>query len=259
MNSDNLDTNVIGCARCQAQESLSFEFSMAFQPIVDIVRKEVFAYEALVRGVNGESAWSILSKVCDENRYQFDQACRVKAIEWAAKLNLKTKLSINFLPNAIYQPERCIRTTLEAAKRFNFPVENIMFEFTEVEKYENANHVRRVVEYYQSLGFLTAIDDFGAGYSGLNLLSDFQTDIVKLDMHLIRNIHRDAKRQKIVRHCVAMLKDLNITPLVEGVENAEELECLRAMGISLVQGYLISKPGFESLPQPNFSAFERSF
>ena len=64
-----------------------------------------------------------------------------------------------------------------------------MFEFTEVEQVEDSTHIKRVIEYYQSLGFITATDDFGSGYSGLNLLADFQSNIIKLDMELIRDIH----------------------------------------------------------------------
>ncbi|EMQ2878779.1 EAL domain-containing protein, partial [Vibrio navarrensis] len=160
--------------------------------------------------------------------------------------------SINFLPNAVYQPERCIRTTLEAAKKYDFPTENIMFEFTEVEKIEDSQHVERIVSYYQSLGFKTAIDDFGSGYSGLSLLADFQTNIVKLDMGLIRDIDRDTTRQSIVTHCLAMFRDLNITPLAEGVESEGEYRWLKEAGVVLMQGYLFAKPGFESLPPVNF-------
>ena len=79
-----------------------------------------------------------------------------------------------------------------------------MFEFTKVEKIEDSQHVERIVSYYQSLGFKTAIDDFGSGYSGLSLLADFQTNIVKLDMGLIRDIDRDTTRQSIVTHCFAI-------------------------------------------------------
>ncbi|WP_342157531.1 EAL domain-containing protein, partial [Proteus mirabilis] len=85
-------------------------------------------------------------------------------------------------------------------------------------------------------GFLTAIDDFGSGYSGLNLLADFQTNIVKLDMQLIRGIDVDLTRQSIVRNCLMMFKDLNITPLAEGVETLAELGCLIALGVPFIQG-----------------------
>lgn len=93
----------------------------------------------MARGLNNESAYSVISKVNDDNRYLFDQQCRIKAIALAAKLNIDSILSINFLPNAIYKPERCIRTTLDAAKKYNFPANRIMFEFTEGEKIEDSS------------------------------------------------------------------------------------------------------------------------
>jgi EAL domain-containing protein (putative c-di-GMP-specific phosphodiesterase class I) len=179
--------------------------------------------------------------------------CRVKAIALAAKLHIDSMLSINFLPNAIYKPECCIRTTLEAAKKYNFPSERIMFEFTEVEKIEDSAHVKRIVSYYNSLGFKTAIDDFGSGYSGLNLLADFQTDIVKLDMELVRNVGSDKVRQSILTHCLNMLDDLNITALAEGIETSEEYSWLKNAGVELMQGYYFAKPGFESLPRVDVS------
>ena len=161
-------------------------------------------------------------------------------------------LSINFLPNAIYKPERCIRTTLEAAHKYNFPTENIIFEFTEVEKLEDNKHIRTVVEYYQSLGFKTATDDFGSGYSGLNLLADFQTDIIKLDMELIRGIASNKARQHIIKNCLSMFKDLGIRPLAEGIETEEEFLWLKNAGIELMQGYYFARPAFESLPEVSF-------
>ncbi|MFT4765634.1 MAG: EAL domain-containing protein (putative c-di-GMP-specific phosphodiesterase class I), partial [Oleispira sp.] len=197
----------------------------------------------------------VFSKVNDDNRYVFDQLCRVKAIALAAKLNIDSMLSINFLPNAIYKPERCIRTTLEAAKKYHFPSERIMFEFTEVEKIEDSAHVKRIVSYYNSLGFKTAIDDFGSGYSGLNLLADFQTDIVKLDMGLVRNVGSDKVRQSILTHCLNMLDDLNITALAEGIETSEEYSWLKNAGVELMQGYYFAKPGFESLPSVDVSLY----
>lgn len=241
------------CSQCSDAEGLGFDFTMAFQPIINCHTQQIFGYEALVRGLNNESAYSIISQLNDDNRYIFDQLCRIKAIALAAKLGIDSMLSINFLPNAIYKPERCIRTTLEAAKQYDFPTENIMFEFTEVEKLEDNKHIRSVVEYYQALGFKTATDDFGSGYSGLNLLADFQTDIIKLDMELIRNITSNPARQHIVRNCLNMFKDLGVTALAEGIETVEEFAWLQNEGVELMQGYLFAKPGFESLPSVNFN------
>ncbi|GAC19225.1 EAL domain-containing protein [Paraglaciecola arctica] len=252
MSKESIIYDRFSCNKCADKGSLDFDFTMAFQPIVNCYKNEIFGYEALVRGLNQESAYSIISKVNDDNRYLFDQLCRVKAISLAAELKLQSMLSINFLPKAIYQPERCIRTTLDAAKKYNFPTDKIMFEFTEVEKIEDVNVVKKIVKFYEKLGFITAIDDFGAGYAGLGLLADFQTCIIKFDMGLIRNINQDKPRQFIIKNCLNMLRDLDVIPLAEGVETLDEMQWLRGAGIELMQGYFFAKPGFESLPEVNF-------
>lgn len=114
------------CVGCHDDVKLPFEFRMAFQPIVDLAAQRIWGYEALVRGVNGESAYSILSQVTDDIRYRFDQASRVMAIETAGALfaGRDLKLSINFMPNAVYEPSACIRKSLAAAKRAQFPHQN---------------------------------------------------------------------------------------------------------------------------------------
>ncbi|WP_299403434.1 EAL domain-containing protein [Acaryochloris sp. IP29b_bin.148] len=220
---------------------------MAFQPIVNLSNGTIFAQEALVRGLNQESAASILGQVTDESRYRFDQACRVKAIQLAAELDIQSILSINFLPNAVYQPELCIRTTIETAQKCNFPLHQILFELTEVEKVRDYAHVRDIIEHYQKLGFKTALDDFGAGYSGLNFLADFQPDFIKLDMALIRNIDHDKGRQAIVKGIIQVCRDLAIEPIAEGIETEAELAVLKQMDIQLCQGYYFAKPSFRSI------------
>lgn len=229
---------------------------MAFQPIVDLTSRTVFAYEALVRGPGEESAASILALVNDQNRYRFDQACRVRAIELASRLRLHDipdcKLSINFLPNAVYRPETCIRATLEAAQLFDFPLERLMFEVTEVEQIEDPSHLKRIFDEYSKRGFTTAIDDFGAGYSGLNLLASFQPQIIKLDMALTRNIHSDRVRQAIVAGILQVASRLNIEVIAEGIELGEERDVLVNLGVRYMQGFLFAHPGFETLVVPEF-------
>lgn len=238
----------MGCRECLGGAGLPFGFSMAFQPIVSLSRREVFAYEALVRGADGEPAAEVFRHVNEDNRYRFDQACRVKAIDLASRLSVPTYLSINFMPNAVYRPELCIRTTLEAAESVGFPVDRIVFEITEGEQVEDRDHLRDIVRHYQKRGFLTAIDDFGAGFSGLNLLADVRTDLVKLDMALVRKVHEDAGRRAIIRGVALMCADLGMRLIAEGVETREELTCLRELGIDLFQGYLLARPAFEGLP-----------
>ena len=238
-----------GCCACRDGKGLNFPISMAFQPIVDLQRRQIFAHEALVRGSLGESAGSLLAQVSDDNRYAFDQSCRIKAVEWAANLNVPAMLSINFMPNAVYKAETCIRATLEAAKRFNFPLQRIIFEVTEQEQVLDIDHLTGILQAYRKQGFMTAIDDFGAGYAGLNLLADFQPDLIKLDMQLIRNIDQDSVRQILVEATLQMCRKLNVRVIAEGIESLAELRTLQAMGVELFQGYLLARPAFESLPE----------
>jgi len=160
-------TRPLQCGDCRDGGALDFAFSYAFQPIIDLQQRTVFAHEALVRGPAGEGAMSVLARVNDSNRYRFDQACRVKAIEVAARLGMQSRLSINFLPNAIYRPEVCIRTTLQAAREHGFPIEQIIFETVESEQVNDGNWLSQVFREYRRIGFMTAIDDLrGAGCEG---------------------------------------------------------------------------------------------
>lgn len=238
------------CMGCRQSDNLPFKFKMAFQPIVDVTAHQVWGYEALVRGENGEPAYSILEQVGEENRYSFDQAARVMAIETAGPLfaGRDLRLSINFMPNAVYEPSACIQKSLAAAKRAHFPHQNLMFEFTENEKMTDPAHVSRIVEAYRKFGFWTALDDFGAGYAGLGLLSRLQPDLIKIDMELLRDIHLSRAKQTIVSGIVAIARELEVRVLAEGVENEAELAVLRGAGISLFQGYHFAKPSFMCLP-----------
>lgn len=235
------------CHGCKNTSEPDLDFAFAFQPIVDVRDQSIFAHEALVRGINGEGALSVLAKINDKNRYRFDQLCRIRAISTAVQLGITENLSINFLPNAIYRPELCIRSTLEAARLHNFPLNRLIFETVESEHIDNNHHLANILREYRGFGLQTAIDDFGGGYSGLTLLADFQPDIIKLDIALVRNIHRDRSRQVIVRGVVIICAELGIKIIAEGVEHAEERDFLSDCGIFLMQGYWFAKPAFQAI------------
>lgn len=241
-----------GCDMCaeRGKDAFALDLKMAFQPIVDTREGKIFAHEALVRGPNGEGAGFVLDRVTHENRYAFDQKCRVTAIESASRAGIRDRISINFMPNAVYKPENCIQTTLWAADKCDFPLENIIFEFTEGEAVSDLGHLKNIFEEYRSHGFLTAIDDFGAGYSGLIRLADLRPDLLKLDMALIRDIQNHPRRRKIVSAMVRLCDDLGITVIAEGIESEDELYCLEDMGIGLFQGYLLARPRLEAHAPP---------
>ena len=228
-------------------------FTMAFQPIVDVICGGVFAYEALVRGPNGEGAADIFAQVSEANRYSFDQQCRVRAVELAAQLGLIEQdacLSINVLPNAVGESSSCVQQTLAAAQAVGLPTERIIFEFTEGEPLADHEQLIWVIRNYREMGFRTAIDDFGAGYSGLTLLTRFQPDLIKLDMALIRGVDQDPIKRAVVGGILHMCEDLGIAVVAEGLETVGEFRALRDLGLSLLQGFLFAAPGVEHMPAP---------
>ena len=231
-----------GCGACADGTQFPIPFTMAFQPIVDMQERRIYGYEALVRGLEGQSAHSVLSQVTPDNRYAFDQSCRVVAIELAAKFGLDRRLSINFMPNAVYQPKACIKATLNAAERVNFPLDLISFEILEDERITDVAHLLGIIAEYRSHGFRVALDDFGSGYSGLNALVDLTVDVVKLDMALIRDIDKDRRRQAITKGMISACRELGIDIVAEGVESVGELDWLTQAGVRYVQGYLLSRP-----------------
>ncbi len=247
------------CANCQKDQRLDFEIKMAFQPIVDARDRSIFGYEALVRSADGAGAPEVIARVRPEQLYRFDQTCRVKAIETAARLGLRQYLSINFLPNAVYEPATCIRLTLEAARRCGFATDKLIFETAESEQVRDEAHLTRIFRDYKDRGFLTALDDFGAGYAGLNLLAEFQPSIIKLDMALIRGVDRSASREAILRGMVAIARDLGSVLLAEGVETVQEFKCLYGLGIPLFQGYLFGKPQLEHLGEVSDATWAACF
>ena len=246
--------NCVGCR----ESAEDFGLAMAFQPIVDVEEERVVAYEALVRGANGEGAGEVLGRVTEENRYAFDQQCRVAAIEQSVEAGIVdtgARLSINFLPNAVYSPLACIQLTLKTARAVGMPTDRLVFEFTENERMSDTAHVANIIDTYRRMGFATALDDFGAGHAGLGLLAKFQTDVVKLDMELIRDIDGSMPRRMIVDGVVRMLERMDIGVIAEGVETLREYQALRSLGLRYFQGYLFAKPALRALPTVRYPFF----
>ncbi len=234
------------CQACQSPEEI-FPFTMAFQPIVDVQECRIDAYEALVRGLDGEGAGQVLARVNAENVYKFDQACRVKAIEMAARLGMDRQLNINFLPNAVYNPRACIRATLDAAARTGFNPKRLTFEIVETEMISDTPHLLNVIAEYRQQGFKIALDDFATGYSGLARLAELKPDIVKLDRVLTRDCDKDRIRLAIIASMIALGAEIGIKIVVEGMERRSEVDALRSVGARFMQGFYFAPPTFQGL------------
>ncbi len=228
------------------------DFTFAFQPIVDVATREIFSYEALIRGVHNEPASQILGQVLPESMHRFDQEARIKAIFLATHLGIDCHLNLNMMPLSVVSSAESVRSTVEAANRTHFSVEHIVLEVLEGEAIGDQVRFAELINAYRGLGMMVAIDDFGAGYSGLNLLADFQPDQIKLDMKLVRSIESNGPRQAIVRAVGQVCHDLGIDVIAEGVETANEYAWLVRNGVRLIQGYLLARPGFECLPKVHY-------
>ncbi|MCC5982342.1 MAG: EAL domain-containing protein, partial [Oceanicaulis sp.] len=119
----------------------------------------------------------------------------------------------------------------------------------EGERMEDVDHVKAIIQEYKARNLVTAIDDFGAGFSGLGLLAEFRPDVIKLDMGLIRNVHNDHGRTAIIKGILATANLLNLKIVAEGIETLEEMQALQALGINLMQGFLFARPQIAGLPE----------
>jgi EAL domain-containing protein (putative c-di-GMP-specific phosphodiesterase class I) len=241
--------------RESAQPELDVEFSIAFQPIVDICTRKVVSFEALVRGARGEPASQVFAQVAAERLHQFDQACRLKAIGMAARLDLRASLNLNFLPGALTRSAEYLQATFQACWEAGFPVEQLVFELTEPPRRQGQCSVQGMFEPYSFYGFKTAIDDFGNGFSGLRRLAEYRPDFIKLDRRLICRIQDRVPMQLVVAGIRDVCKQLGIQLVAEGVETAHEYRWLRAAGIHLLQGYYFAQPAFEALAEVCPGAF----
>lgn len=222
-------------------------FTMAFQPLVDVVERQVFGYEALVRGLDGQGALEVLAGVPADRRFAFHEACRIRAIELAAGLGMRARLSLNVAPNDVAGNAQCFRTAMDTALRCGFPVDRLMFEITEGERVADARELAASFGAFKCHGITSAIDDFGSGYAGFELLAAFQPDLVKVDMSLVRGVDSDPARMALVKDILHACDPLGVRVLAEGVETRGEYMALRGIGISLFQGYLFARPTIGAL------------
>lgn len=208
----------------------------------------VFGYEALLRGreENGDivSAGALLS-VATETQLLFtvDLVARREAIRaMAVRRAPDARLFVNFNPSSIYDPSYCLRTTHSFVQEMGLTPANIVFEVTETAEVKDQAHLRGILAFYRQAGFRVALDDIGAGFSGLNMLQELRPDYVKIDMALIRNVDADPYKQSIVRHLVGIARETGCQVVAEGIETPAELAWVRAAGVHLVQGYLLGRP-----------------
>lgn len=217
-------------------------FSFAFQPVVNAHSLETVGHEALVRGLSGESAATVLDAIRPENRYYFDQACRMRALKAAARRGIDAALHLNCSQISPDNLALSIDATLEAAREHRISPDRIVLEFGSLEMLGNPRQLDKAREMAHAAGFKVLADNIGSGEVGLKRLAVFRPDYAKLDRSLIRGIDTSARRQAIVCGVIATCKALNIEVIATGVEREAEMEWLKKSGIQLAQGFYFAHP-----------------
>jgi EAL domain-containing protein (putative c-di-GMP-specific phosphodiesterase class I) len=130
----------------------------------------------------------------------------------------------------------------KAVQKYEIPRDYIHIEITESMIASDEELMRMVIERFRNAGYQIWMDDFGSGYSSLNLLKDINLDLIKIDMQFLKDSERNMKASLIIKNIINMSEDLGIDTLTEGVETAKQFEKLYDMGCRLYQGYYFSKP-----------------
>ena len=218
------------------------------QPIVDRDGKTIGA-EALVRWVHPEEGIrapytfiSVFEKngmIADVDRYIWRKSCEILA-RWKQK-GKDLFISVNISPKDFYLldvPAELKRLVRE----YSVDPAALRLEITESMMMNDAEKQLEILKTLQEAGFCIEMDDFGSGYSSLNLLREMPVDVLKIDMVFLRQAGQNPRAETIIRQIIAMARELGITSLTEGVETKEQYDGLMEMGCELYQGYYFAKP-----------------
>jgi EAL domain-containing protein (putative c-di-GMP-specific phosphodiesterase class I) len=214
---------------------------LAFQPIVDTRRKRIFGYEALMR--TREESLPHPGAVLDaaerlDRLPEVGRRVRGLAAEAFALLPERAVMFVNLHTRDLLDP------TLYEEKAPLAPfADRVVLEITERVAIDDVKDIQARVSVLRYSGFRIAIDDLGAGYAGLSSFAALEPEIVKLDMSLVRNVHQSEVRQRLIASMTSLCKEMGMLVVAEGVEVAEERDCVLSYGCDLVQGYFYARPG----------------
>ena len=221
------------------------EIWTAFQPIVELQKGHVVAWEGLSRGPRGSDVELPMVLFGQAARYgmteELERACRRQAfVDWHV-LARKERLFINTVPATVRDTSFLGRGVLEYLGPDLAP-SAVTLEITERQVIENLNIYREAMHSFTDLGFSFAIDDVGAGYSGLETVATLKPAYLKIDIALVRDVHQKKVSQQVVKAILDMSVGLGATVIAEGIQAREEVEALRELGVPWGQGYFYARP-----------------
>jgi len=223
-----------------------------FQPIVCLKTGRIFAYEALVRGIQPETNKIVLpdelfAVANEENRSEeFDILCQQSALEYFQKFSNTSKslLFMNINTSLITSNKGAFVSLNSMTQKMGFSPNEIALELIE-SKAKDSNDLIAFVKHYRETGYLIVIDDFGCEHSNMERLVQIKPDIIKVDRSIISGIESDTYRQSILKSIHALSEMTGSLCLAEGVETEEEILTCYKLGVDLFQGYGIIRPAFD--------------
>jgi EAL domain-containing protein (putative c-di-GMP-specific phosphodiesterase class I)/GGDEF domain-containing protein len=218
-----------------------------FQPIMDLNSGEILAYEVLSRCEEPFANPAHMFACAREWGLSWDleHACRTSALETITEFMPEMKNMLFFLnvsPYIFNDPRFVSGTTVATLRNLGINSRNIVFEITETASVNDYQKFEGLIRYYKNQGFQVALDDFGAGHSGLVTLVAMTPHFLKIDMALVQGINSSAYKQKLVRAIVSFAREVDAACIAEGIEYFGDLETLHRLGVQYGQGFFIGRP-----------------
>lgn len=225
------------------------QFQMYLQPQVSMAGKLLGA-EALLRWIHPVKGMIMPGEfipvfeknglICDVDKYIWELACK-QLRKWKDEGREDLYISVNISPRDFYLLN-IYQVFLDLVHKYDLEPQNIKLEITETAIVMDFKRQLELIERLRQTGFVVEMDDFGSGYSSLNMLKDIHVDVLKIDMAFLRKAKDEDRSKKILQMIISLSKQLDMPVITEGVETAEQVEFLTEMGCDMFQGYFFAKP-----------------
>lgn len=250
-NCEKADKSKAAAIREEAERAFeNGEFKVYLQPKVNMVSNKLYGAEALSRWehpVDGIRSPGLYIPLLEENglitrldMYMYEEICRLKS-EWKDKSYGHIPISVNMSRKHIYI-EDFVDRLAQIAEKYGVNRGEIDIEVTESVFMQDGGKLIEVINKLKSYGFLVSIDDFGSGFSALNMLKDINADIIKIDKEFLEMSSDNVKGKKVIKHVISMCRDLKFDVVTEGIETREQADFISSCGCLIAQGYFYSKP-----------------
>jgi EAL domain-containing protein (putative c-di-GMP-specific phosphodiesterase class I) len=218
----------------------------AYQPILRMKEGTVMGFEALSRGPRGsglETADALFGAASEHSLLvELDRLCRRRALLNSGRVPSNAKVFVNTLPATMRDPQFRGKPLIDLLGKAQVSPDRIVIEITEKLVIENYSLFRDSMATFTDLGMTFAVDDVGAGYSGLESIARLKPSYLKVDIALVRDVHVSMVNRAMVKAIISLGHGIGATVIAEGIHTEDESQALRGMGVDFGQGYYLARP-----------------